>query len=163
MCRRALWDWHLKLLGGLAIDWFSSIQFYLYLVSLIYRNGFFTAFSHLGGGGAQVYVDLVNRDQVWVDLATAKSSYLAHIFIMHIIGEMFRLSSCIISFEFFFLNLTDFFLLPYRIHCNLIFSILLLLYIIERIRLLHHNLRLGNIHRVILRAHLRRNRHGLSL
>jgi hypothetical protein len=72
-------------------------------------------------------MNLVSRDHVRVDLPAVKSSHLTHIFIIHIIGEMLRLFSGLIRLDFFFLILTDFFLLPYRIHCTFIFSILLLL------------------------------------
>jgi len=69
------------------------------LAFLINGNGFLAAFSLQDDWDAQVYVDLVNVDQVWVALLTAmSSSFLVHMFIMHIIGEMFILSSCIISF-----------------------------------------------------------------
>lgn len=160
---RTFWDWHLELLRDHAIDWFRSLLSSLYLVLLINGNGLLAASSLLDGGGAQVYMNLVSRDHVRVDLPALKSSHLAHIFVIHIIGEMFRLCSGFIRLDFFFLILTDFFLLPYRIHCTFIFSILLLLYIIERSCLLHHNLRLSNIHGPIVWAHLRRNWHGLSL
>ena len=124
---RTFWDWHLKLLGDHAIDWLRSLLSSLYLVLLTYSNGLLAASPLLDRGGAQVYMNLVSRDHDRVDLPTVKSSRLAHIFIIHIIGEMLRLFSGLIRLDFFFLILTDFFLLPYRIHCTFIFSILLLL------------------------------------
>ena len=88
-------NWHLMFLGDLAINWFSSLQFYPHLVSIINFNGLLLGGFSILGGGAQVDLNLFNGDQVWVDLP---SSYPTNIVIMHIIGVMFRLSSRIISF-----------------------------------------------------------------